>query len=180
MLHAVVFLCLLSRVPALEATGEIARDATQTSDAIAGTDGALIVDDPTIAAVLTRIYGVVDRAVADTRILHCLDELEDDGDILLRLAVELDIADMPTECDRMEGGFTTDLIVHTDLFAHVDVEGVHIVVEVIDPRDNAVALAVHTGEAPREAFGRSSKDGVVEVILLLVFAHHFVNTCTAS
>ena len=92
MLHAVVFLCLLSRVPALEATGEIARDATQTSDAIAGTDGALIVDDPTIATVLTRIYGVVDRAIADTRILHCLDELEDDGDILLRLAVELDIA----------------------------------------------------------------------------------------
>ena len=108
MLHAVVFLCLLSRVPALEATGEIARDATQTSDAIAGTDGALIVDDPTIATVLTRIYGVVDRAVADTRILHRLDELEDDGDILLRLAVELDIADMPTERDRMEGGFTTE------------------------------------------------------------------------
>ena len=60
----------------------------------------------------------------------------------------------------MEGRFTTDLVVHTDLFAHVDVEGVHIVVEVIDPRDDAVALAVHTGEAPREAFGRSSKDGV--------------------
>ena len=81
MLHAVVFLCLLSRVPALEATGEIACDTTQTSDAIAGTDGALIVDDPTIATVLTRIYRVVDRAIADTRILHRLDELEDDGDI---------------------------------------------------------------------------------------------------
>ena len=78
MLHAVVFLCLLSRVPALEATSEIARDATQTSDAIAGTDGALIVDDPTIATVLTRIYGVVDRAVANACVLHRLDELQDD------------------------------------------------------------------------------------------------------
>ena len=54
-------------------------------------------------------------------------------------------------------------------------EGVHIVVEVIDPRDDAVTLAVHTGEAPRKAFGRSCKDRVVEVVLLLVFAHHFVN-----
>ena len=56
MLHAVVFLCLLGRVPALEATGEIARDATQTSDAITGTDGALIVDDPTaLTTLLARL-----------------------------------------------------------------------------------------------------------------------------
>ena len=78
MLYTVVLFGLLGRVPAFETACEVARDTAKTCDAIARADGAFVVDDASIATGLTGVDGVVDGAVANTRILHRLDELEDD------------------------------------------------------------------------------------------------------
>ena len=77
MLHSVTLFGLLGRVPALKASRKVTRDTAQTSDAITLADGALIVDDASVAAALAGIDRVIDRALADTLILHRLDELED-------------------------------------------------------------------------------------------------------
>ena len=78
MLYTVVLFGLLGRVPAFETASEVARDTAKTCDAITRADGAFVVDDASIAARLTSVYGVVDRAVANACVLHRLDELEDD------------------------------------------------------------------------------------------------------
>ena len=78
MLYTVVLFGLLGRVPAFETASEVTRDTAKACDAITGADGAFVVDDASIATRLTSVYGVVDGAVANTRVLHRLDEFEDD------------------------------------------------------------------------------------------------------
>ena len=99
MRYTVVLFGLLGRVPAFETASEVARDTSKTCDAIARADGAFVVDDASIAARLTGVNGVVDGAVANTRVLHRLDELEDNRDVLLRFSIQLDVADMSAEGD---------------------------------------------------------------------------------
>ena len=175
MLYTVVLFGLLGRVPAFETASEVARDTSKTCDAIARADGAFVVDDASIAARLTGVNGVVDGAVANTRVLHRLDELEDDRDVLLRFSIQLDVADMSAEGDGVEGSFATNLVVHPDFLTYIDVEGVDVVIQIVDAWDGAIALAVHTSEASRESFGGRGKDGVVEVVFLLVFSGDFVH-----
>ena len=118
---------------------------------------------------------MVDRAVADARILHRLHDLEDRHGILLRLAVEFDVGDVAAARDGVEGGFEADLLRDGHRFAHVDVERVDVVVAVGDARDRAVALAVHACEAAAQPLGRGRQHRVVEAVLGLVFVHDAVD-----
>ena len=120
MLYTVVLFGLLGRVPAFETASEVTRDTAKTCDAITGADGAFVVDDASIATRLTSVYGVVDGAVANTRVLHRLDELEDDRDVLLRFSIQLNVADMSAEGDGVEGSFATNLVVHPDFLTYID------------------------------------------------------------
>ena len=115
---------------------------------IALTHGASVIDNPSVATALAGIHGVIDRTITNPFVLHRFHELEDNRHILLGFPISLYIADVSTKCNGMEGGFTADLLKHTDLLLHIHVEGVHIVVEVIYPWDNTVSLPIHTGETP--------------------------------
>ncbi len=118
---------------------------------------------------------MVDRPVADTRVVHQLDNLEDRHGVLLRLAVELDIGDVAAARDGVERRLEADLLGDGHRLAHVDVERVDVVVAVRDARDLAVALAVHAGEAAAEPLGRGGQHRVVEAVLGLVFVYYAVH-----
>ena len=54
-------------------------------------------------------------------------------------------------------------------------ERIDIVIVVCHSFDFSVFTAVHTGETSRKSFGRSSQNGVVQVIFLFVFISHLVD-----
>ena len=67
--------------------------------------GAFVVDHPLVAAAFAGVYRVVERAVADARIVHGPYDLHHYLHVLLSLAVELHVGDVAAERLRMEGRF---------------------------------------------------------------------------
>ena len=74
--------------------------------------------------------------------------------ILERVAIQLDIADMSAVGERMIGRFQTDLLKGVDLVIHRDMEGVGIVIPISYAGDNTVLLLVDAYEPARKAFCR--------------------------
>ena len=93
---------------------------------------------------------MVYRAVSDSRILHAFDDFENRGNVLFRLAVELDIGDVPAASYGVERRLQLYLLAGGERLFYVDVEAVDVVVAVVDPAYDAVPAPVHLGEPPRK------------------------------
>ena len=70
--------------------------------------GAYVTDYTRVSAAGISIYGVVYRAVADTRFLHASDNLLKCLKVLKRVAVKLYIADMTCVCECVIRRFQLD------------------------------------------------------------------------
>ena len=86
--------------------------------------GALVTDDTCISAYRVTVNGVVDSSVADALLLHAANDLLECRDILSRVAVKLDIADVTCICKRMIGSFDLDLIECIDIIVQSPSAGV--------------------------------------------------------
>ena len=109
---------------------------------------------------------MVDRAVADARVVHAADDLLKGVQVLGRVAVQLDVGDVAGVGQLVVGRLELDLAEGGDREVDRDVERVGVVLAVRDPRDHAVALAVHLDKAAGQALGRGGQERVVEVGLL--------------
>ena len=70
--------------------------------------GAYVTDYTRVSATGISVYGVVYRAVADTRFLHASDNLLKCLKVLKRIAVKLYIADMTCVCECVIRCFQLD------------------------------------------------------------------------
>ena len=124
---------------------------------------------------MASIYRVVDRAVADPLVVHHFHNLGDGTYILLCFTVQLYICDMSTARNGVERSFTLDFLNDADRFFHIYVERVDIIVAVCHSGDFSIFPTIHFSEASRKSFGRSSQNGVVQVIFLFIFVYHFIH-----
>ena len=60
---------------------------------------AFIKNHPFVTAVVARIHRMIDRAVADSLVVHHFHDFGDGAYIFLCFAVQFYIRDMPTACD---------------------------------------------------------------------------------
>ena len=133
MLDAILFLGGLGIVPAIHGAHQItgdAADALKTDVAIVlGTAaaGALVINDAGVAADGIAVNGMVDTAVADAGLLHAADYLFKSVQILQRIAVHLDVADVTGVGQSMVGGFLLDLLKGADGIVDGNMEAVGVV-----------------------------------------------------
>lgn len=136
MLYAVGFLGALCIVEAVKGANKIACD---TADTLKGdlllpavAAGALVVDYSGVAAARVAVDRVVDCAVADTLLLHAADDLLERVEILERIAVKLDVADVTAVGEGVIGRLQLDLAERADVVVYRDMEGVRVVIPVGD------------------------------------------------
>ena len=125
-----------------------------------------LADDAGIAADRVAVDRMVDRAVADAGFLHRADDRLERLQILRRVTVQLDVADVAAVGERVVGRLQGDLVVGGDIEVHRHMEAVGVVVADGHARDNAVAGAVDANEAAGKAFGRRGDERVVHATLL--------------
>ena len=104
---------------------------------------------------------MVDRAVADAAVVHAAHDALEGLDVLGRVAVEFDVADVARVAERVVRRLDADLVVRADGIPDRNVEGVGVVLAVRDAGDLAVALAVHADEAAGQALGGRGEQGEV-------------------
>ena len=121
------------------------------------------------------VHRVVDGAITDTDLRHVLHDLFESVQVLRRVAIEFDVADVASVGERMVRSFERKLLESRNLVVDRHVEGVGVVIAVGNARDNAKLLLVHAHEAAREAFSRRCKQAEVEAkafgFLVAEFAH---------
>ena len=124
---------------------------------------------------MTSIYRVIDRAVANPLVVHHFHNLGDGTYILLCFTVQFYIRDMSAARNGVERSFTLDFLNDADRFFHIYVERVDIIVTVCHSGDFSIFPTIHFGETSRKSFGRSSQNGVVQVIFFFIFVYHFIH-----
>ena len=124
---------------------------------------------------MTSVYRVIDRAVSNSFVVHHFHNLGNGTHILLRFTVQLHIRDVSAARNSVERSFTLDFLNDADRFFHVYVKRVDIIVAVCHSGDFSIFPTIHFSETSRKSFGRSSQNGVVQVIFLFIFVYHFIH-----
>ena len=136
---------------------------------------AAVTDDAHESAHWVAVDRVVDGSITDTGLRHVMHDLFEGIQVLRRVAVKFDIADVTSVGKRMVRGFQRNLLESGNLVVHRNVERVGVVVAVGHARDNTELLLVHTHETTGKAFGRRSEQAEVEAetfgFLVAEFAH---------
>ena len=134
MLYAVGFLGALCVVESVKRAYQVAGDAADTLERdllfLAVAAWALVVDDAGVAALRVAVYRVIYRAVADALLLHAADYLLECVEVLQRVAVKLDVADVAGIGQRMIGRFDGKFFKRVDGEIYRHMEGVGVVVPV--------------------------------------------------
>ena len=76
---------------------------------------ALVLDESRVAADGVAVDGVVDGEVAHVRVVHGADDFLEGLDVLRRVAVHLDVGDMPCVLERVIRCLDADLIIGADV-----------------------------------------------------------------
>lgn len=172
MLHSVAQLGALGVVPLVDGADEIAgyaADALEFAVAVilgASAVRAAVADEAGIAADRVAVDRMVDRAVADAGVLHVADDVLESLEVVLRVAVELDIGDMAAVCQGVIRSLLLYLLVGRDREVDRDMEGVGVVGAVGDAGDGAVLLAVDADEAAGKSLGGRGDEREVHAVLL--------------
>ena len=118
---------------------------------------ALVLDESRVATDGVAVNGVVDGEVAHVRIVHRADDLLECLDVLRRVAVHLNVGDVPRVLERVVRRLDADLVVRADVVVDGDMTGVRHVGAVGDTGDDAVRLLVRTLELSRRALRRRAE-----------------------
>ena len=130
MFYAVLFFCPFSRVPGTQIACQVTGYTAHTKDAFTLAHRTFIEDNPFVTTVMTSIYRVIDRAVANPLVVHHFHNLGDGTYILLCFTVQFYIRDMSAARNGVERSFTLDFLNDADRFFHVYVERVDIIVAI--------------------------------------------------
>ena len=125
--YPVLFLRRLGVVPVIHRADQIACDAADSfkSDIslalLAMTLRTLVIDDAGIAAAWIAVDRVIDRTIADAVFFHAAHDLLKRIQIFERIAVQLDIGDMPAVGQLMVRRFQADLLKRIDRIINRDI-----------------------------------------------------------
>ena len=118
VLHAVALLRALAVVEAVKRADQIARDAADALKVhlflLSAALRAAIPDNAVVAADRVAVNRVVDRAVADARVVHRAHNRFKRVEILRRIAVHLDVRDVARVRQRVIRRFQPDLVKRAD------------------------------------------------------------------
>ena len=135
------------------------------------TTGTNIADDSSIPANRVTVNGVVDGAIADAGFLHEADYLLKGFEILGRIAVQLNIADVTAVGKRVIRRFAANLLKRANREIHRNMERVGVLLTVGHAFDQAIPLAVNLHKPSGQTFGRGRNEREVEVIFLRCLVH---------
>ena len=116
MFYAVLFFCPFSRVPGTQIACQVTGYTAHTKDAFTLAHRTFIEDNPFVTTVMTSIYRVIDRAVANPLVVHHFHNLGDGTYILLCFTVQFYIRDMSAARNGVERSFTLDFLNDADRF----------------------------------------------------------------
>ena len=111
------------------------------------------------------------RAVADALFFHAAYYLLECVEVLQRVAVKLDIADVTAVGERVIGRFQLYLAVCADVVIYRNVERVGVVIAVGDAGYLTVLLLVNADESAGKSLGRGSKQAEIKVSLFAFVVH---------
>ena len=174
MFDAGLFLGFFSVVPAVQSAHKIAGDAAEafkwyvTLDAAAGW-AAIARDDTGEATDWVAVYWMVDGTVANATIVHFADDGFESLNIVGWVAVELDVANVPSIAEIMVWRFDFDFVESGDWIINWYMERVSVELAVVDAFDFAEFFAIHLGEAASKTFGWGGKQREVELVFLAIF-----------
>ena len=163
MLNSVCNLGALCVVEAIERSDEISGYSADSFKAVASLGflsaalGAGVSDYTGKAAARVSVNRVIDRTVANAGFLHAADNLFKRGQILKRIAVKLNVADVSGVCKSMVRSFNLDFCERIAGIVYRYMEGVGIILSVGNTRDNAVLLPINSYESAGKTLCRSSK-----------------------
>ena len=124
-----------------------------------------IANDASIATDGVAVDGVVNRAIAHASFLHRAHDRFKCFQVLGRVAVQLNIADVAAVGHGVVGGFAANLFKRRNRIIYRHMERVCIVFAVGDARNHAVPCAVDAHEASGKTFRGGCNQREVEVIL---------------
>ena len=124
---------------------------------------------------MARIHRMIDRAVADSLVVHHFHDFGDGAYIFLCFAVQFYIRDMPTACDGVERSFALDFLYNANLLFYIHVERVDIIIPIRHSGNLPVLPSVHFGETSGESFGGSSQNRVIQVVFRFVFVYYLIH-----
>ena len=173
MRHAVVQLGELGLVPAVGRPDEITRDALELIQMMASALGAdlEVRGGVFVSAIHAPVPVMVHRAVAHVVAVHHIDHLHDDLRVVRRVAIQLDVEDMPAARQVVIRGFDLRLMPRATFIIYRHVVRVRVILAVGNAGERAEALAVPTGEFARQALGRRGQDAIVMLVLLGELVH---------
>ena len=126
---------------------------------------AAIPDNAVVAADRVAVNRVVDRAVADARVVHRAHNRFKRIQILGRVAVHLDVGDVTRVRQRVIRRFQPDLVKRADRAIHRDVEAVGVILAIGHARDFAVALLVELHKPAGKPLRRGRQQRVIQLLL---------------
>ena len=126
MLNSVVLFCALCVIEVIKCSYKVSRNSADTLELnvsfLSAARGAGVADDTGVAAYGVVVNGMVDRAVADSVVVHKAYDLLECVKVFGRVTVDLNVGDMTTVCEVMVRAFDSDLIGRGDLVMYGNVE----------------------------------------------------------
>ena len=89
---------------------------------------------------------MVDRTITDADLRHVLHDLFESIQVLRRVAIEFNVADVASVGERVVRSFERELLESRNLVVDRHVEGVSVVIAVGNARDNAWSRSRYRGE----------------------------------
>lgn len=138
MLYTVVLFRSLGRVPAAKVACQVTGDTAHAQDILTVAYRTTAVDDSLVATIVTSIYRVVDRTVANLLVVHHLYNLRNGLYVFLCFAIQLYVGDVSATCQCMERSLTFDFLDNSNRFFYVHMEGVDIIITVVYPFNDSL------------------------------------------
>ena len=122
MLYTVVLFRSLGRVPAAKVACQVTGDTAHAQDILTVAHRTTAVDDSLVATIVTSIYRVIDRTVANLFVVHYLYNFRNGLYVFLRFSIQLYVSDVSATCQCMERSLTFDFLDNGNRFFHVHME----------------------------------------------------------